>query len=97
LALAREEMRERELLDLLVRSLGELLFAIAERCAPQTRHALDVLIAVVVPEVDALGARQNERSALVEGTQIRIGMKQPLEIKRFQVRHGTSSAIDRRS
>jgi len=56
MALAREQMRERQLLHLLVRHARQIFVAVAERRAPETRHRLDVLPAAVVPDVDALAA-----------------------------------------
>ena len=77
-ALAREEMRERQLLDLIVRRARELVVAVAERRAPEPGHRFDVLLAVVVPDVDALAAHEHERLAAVQRREIRVRVEHAL-------------------
>ena len=84
-ALAREEMRERQLLDLVVRRARELVVAVAERRAPEPGHRFDVLLAAVVPHVHALAAHEDERRAAVQRREIGVRMQHALEIERTEI------------
>ena len=91
MALAREEMRERQLLDLVVRRARELVVAVAERRAPEPGHRFDVLLAAVVPHVHALAAHEHERRAAVQRREIGVRMEHALEIERTEIDRGEAA------
>ncbi|MEJ1967180.1 MAG: hypothetical protein WDN03_00875 [Rhizomicrobium sp.] len=72
-ALAAEQMAEGELAHLLRRDLGQLVLAPAQRGAPQPRHRLDIVLAVLVVDVAALAAVDHHRAGLAEFHQVGVG------------------------
>ncbi len=83
--LAREHVRERQLLDLLVRDARQLLVAVPERRAPQAGHGLDVAAPVVVPDVNPFAAHEHERSRAMQRGEIRVGVQDAREIRRVEI------------
>ena len=83
MGLAREQLRVGQLAKLLRRRLDEFLLTVAESRAPKPGHPLDVLLAVVVPEIDPFGMRVNGRSGLVEVGEIRRRMQHVRQVARF--------------
>ncbi|MNN20982.1 hypothetical protein D3C81_1342880 [compost metagenome] len=59
-----EQVVVRQLLHLLAGDVGQLIAAIADRHAPQARHAVENLVAFAVPEVHALGRGDDARAFL---------------------------------
>ena len=54
-----EAVVERQLQQLLVGRLGQLLAAVAHVDAPQARHAIEDLFALTVPDVDAVATNHD--------------------------------------
>jgi hypothetical protein len=79
-ALAREQMRERELAHLRRGCFDEFLVAVAERGAPQPRHALDIGLAGGVVDEDPLSALDDERPGLAQSRQIDVRVHQGLNV-----------------
>ncbi|MNO96455.1 hypothetical protein D3C76_881260 [compost metagenome] len=59
-----EQVVVRQLPHLLAGDVGQFLAAIADRHAPQARHAIENLVAFAVPEVHALGRGDDARAFL---------------------------------
>jgi hypothetical protein len=70
-----EGVVEGQLLHLLVGHRGQPLVAEAQRRRPQARHALDVLLAVVVHDVDAAAAHDGQRAGLLVLLEVGVGMQ----------------------
>ena len=79
-ALAGEQMREGKLAHLRGGGFDQFLVAVAERGAPQPRHALDVRLAVGVVDINAFAALEDDRSAVAEAREIGIGMHQSFDV-----------------
>ena len=91
MALAGEEMRERELAHLRGGGLDQLLVAVAERGAPQPRHAFDVTFAFGVVDEDALASFQDERAGFAQRRELGVGMEEGLDVADREIaerRHG---------
>jgi len=91
-AAATEQMRERELRHLLACGFDQFGIAVAERRAPQSRQAFDVLLAGRVPDVDTLGALEQQRPAGAMGREVGRGMQQRLDVTSRKIGergHGT--------
>src|SRR5580692_3921623 len=73
-------MSEGELAHLRRRGLDQLLVAVAERGAPQPRHAFDVRLAVGVVDINALPALEDQRPGVAKTGQIGVGMHQGLDV-----------------
>src|SRR5215469_3786936 len=73
-------MRKGKLAHLRRRSLHELLIAVAERRAPEPRHALDIGLAGCVVDEHALAALEHQRTALAQGREIGIGRDPGLDV-----------------
>ena len=58
-----EGRHEGDLVDLLGRGLGQLAPAVPDIDVPEPGEAVDVAVAVRVPEVDALAPREDQRAA----------------------------------
>ena len=71
----RKAVIERQLAHLAVRGLGKPPLGKTERCAPQPGHPLEVAPALVVVDVNAFAARNNERSLLLHRSQVRRGVQ----------------------
>ena len=78
--LAAEDVGEGELAHGLRGRLDEFLVAVAERRAPQAGQALDVALALVVIEIDALAAIEDERPDLAVSGEIGVGMDHRLDV-----------------
>jgi hypothetical protein len=88
-AISGEDMREGELAHLGGGGLDKLLVAVAERGAPQARHALDIGLAVDIINVDPLGLFQHQRPDRAVGIEVRVGVDQRLDITRLEIgEHG---------
>src|SRR5882672_7543673 len=93
MTLTREQMRKRQLMHLTRCSLDELFVAMAERRAPQPRHAIDVGFAVAVIEKDALPAVDHERPGVPDRRQIGIGVNQRFDVASSEIaEHGVTFA-----
>ena len=64
--LPAEEVAERHLAHLLGGDIGELVLAPAERGAPQPRHRLDVILALLVIDAHALPVVEDHRPRVAE-------------------------------
>src|ERR1700722_19624267 len=80
MALAGEQMREREFAHLRRRGFDQFLVAVAERRAPKPCHAFEVSLAVAVVDVDALAALEDERPGLAKTSEVDVGMYQCFDI-----------------
>ena len=69
-----EGVREGQGAELLHRGIDEALLAEAESRAPQPREPFQVLIAFVVPDVNALAAGENRRPAFFVEREVGVGM-----------------------
>ncbi|MCY1280739.1 hypothetical protein D9M70_295310 [compost metagenome] len=69
-----EHVVVRQLLQLLGGRGGEVLAAVAEVGAPEAGHAIEVALAVVVPEVEALAANDHPRPFGVQRLLVEEGM-----------------------
>ena len=81
--LARKELRIGQLARLLLRNAREFPLGVAQRRAPETRHSLQVLFAAVVPQVDALAALVDRRTAGLVIRQVGGRVEQVTEILRL--------------
>src|SRR5947209_1963568 len=88
MALAGEEMRKRELAHLGSRGLDQLLVAVAERGAPQPRHALDVTLALGVVHEDSLAPLQDEGAGFAQGGQLGVGVDDGLDVTDREIAEG---------
>jgi hypothetical protein len=70
-----EGVVKRQLLHLLVGHRGQPLVAEAQRRRPQAGHALDVLLAVVVGDVDAAAAHDGERTGFLVLLEVGVGVQ----------------------
>ena len=77
---AVEPVIEGERAHLAVRRLGEALVAEAERDAPEPRHPLDIFLAGLVPDIDAVAARHDQRAFLLVLQRVGIGVEQRLRV-----------------
>ncbi|MDR8851298.1 hypothetical protein FEP99_04325 [Burkholderia pseudomultivorans] len=66
-----ERVVERQLLQLAVRGVGELLAAVADVHAPEAGHPVDDLVAVRVPQVDAVGLHDHAAARAVQRAHVR--------------------------
>ncbi len=80
---AAEQLGVTELADLLRSHVRKFSITIAQSRAPQPGHAFDVLPALVVPEIDALGALMNGRPGRGMLFQVRRRMQQVSQIPRL--------------
>ncbi len=91
-ALAGEEMREGELAHLRGGGFDQFLVAVAERRAPEARHAFDIGLTVRVVDVDALPAFEDKRPGLAEAREIDVRMHQRFDVASGEIaerrRHG---------
>jgi hypothetical protein len=75
-------------LHLLGGNVDNFLVAIAQRRAPQARQALDVLLALVVVDVDALAFLDHRRAGLAERRQVGVGVDQGFDVPHGEVGKG---------
>ncbi len=89
-ALAGEEMRERQFAHLRCGGLDQLLIAVTERGAPKPRHAFDIGLAFAVVDEHALSALQHQGTALAKGGEIGVGVNQGFDVADGEIaqRHG---------
>ena len=80
MALASEEMAERELAHLRGRGFDQFFVAVAERRAPQPSHGLDVTLAVTVIDEHALAALYDQRTAISQRGEIGVGVSHSLDV-----------------
>ena len=80
MALAAEEMRERQFFHLRARGFGEFGIAMPQRRAPQAGHAFEIGFAAGVVDPHALPALDDERTAGGERIEVRIGMNERRDI-----------------
>ena len=79
---------------LLARRLDELPVRVAERRAPEARHALDVALALAVVDEDALAALEDQRPGLAEGGELGVGVDQGLDVASREIPHtGASKSL----
>src|SRR5262249_17936962 len=96
-ALAGEQVSERQLAHLRRRRLDQLRVAIAERRAPQPGHALDIGLSLVVVDAHALPALEDERSGLAERGELGVGVNQRLDVAGGEIaERGHGMALDLR-
>ena len=65
-----ERVVERQFLDLAIRGVGEFLAAVADVHAPEAGHPVDHLVAVGVPQVDAVGLHDHAAACAVQRTHV---------------------------
>ncbi|MCY1241585.1 hypothetical protein D9M72_544930 [compost metagenome] len=70
-------------LHLAARRLDQPLLAEADRHAPKPRHALDIALAAVVVDVDALAAIDDQRPFPLQLARVGIGMEMVGHVPRF--------------
>ena len=90
---AGEHVGVTELGHLLARGLDQLLDAIAQRRAPQARHALDVLLARDIGDVHALGGVHDQRALGAMRDKVRRRMHQRIKVaftKQVSRSHGVT-------
>jgi len=85
MAFAGEEVCERQLAHLRRRRLDQLLVAVAERRAPQPRHALDVTPALRVVDEDAFCPLQDQGAGFPKHGELRVGVNQGLDVANSKV------------
>jgi hypothetical protein len=78
--LAAEDMSVGQPAHLARRGLDQLLIDVAECCAPQAGHALDIAPALVIVDVDALGLFEDRRPHFAMLGEIGVGMDHRLDI-----------------
>ncbi|VWC13026.1 hypothetical protein BTE28158_05420 [Burkholderia territorii] len=61
-----ERVVERQFLDLAICGIGELLAAVADVHAPEAGHPVDDLVAVGVPQIDAVGLHDHAAARTIE-------------------------------
>ena len=83
-ALAAEHVAVGQLLHLRGGDVRERFLAIAERRAPEPGHALDVLLAVHVPDAHAFRTIDDQRSGLLVKCEIRRRVQQRGEVPRSE-------------
>ena len=74
----------RQLIHLLVRNVCQFLAAIAQIDTPQTRHAVDDLVALFVPQVHAVGFGDNTGAFVVKAAGIGERMQMVFGIQLLQ-------------
>ena len=79
-ALAAEQMAERQLAHLCCRGFDQFLVAVAERRTPQAREPFDIGFAAAVVEMDALPALDHQRPGLPKCIKLGVGMNQRFDI-----------------
>src|SRR5262245_3718119 len=96
MALGGEEVAERQLAHLRRRSLDQLLVVVAERGAPQPRHAFDIGFAFAVIDEHAAPALEHERPRVAQRCEIGIGVNERLDVADGEVAergHGRASSL----
>ena len=89
MAFPGEQVAERQFSHLGGRGLDQLFIAVAQRRAPQPRHALEVGFAAVVVDENPFSPLDDQRPGLAKRRKIGIGMYQRLDIANGEVaEHG---------
>jgi hypothetical protein len=94
---AGEQVREGELAHLRGGGLDQLLVAVAERCAPQPGHALDIGLAAGIVDIHTVRALDDKRPGLAEAREIDIGVHQCLDVTDGEIaewRHESESPLE---
>ena len=77
---AVEPVIEGQRAHLAVRRLGEALVPEAERDAPEPGHPLDIFLAGLVPDIDPVAARHDQRAFVLVLYRVGIGVEQRLRV-----------------
>ncbi len=80
MALAAENMREGDAAHLFGGRVDQLLLVVAERGAPEPGEPLDIFVALIVEDINALAALDDHRSGGAERVEIGVGMDHRLDI-----------------
>ena len=88
MALAAEDMAERQRPHLRRRGFGQFLLAPAQRRAPQPAHRLQIVLAVGVMDKDAPAARDHGGAGFAQPRQVGEGMQQARHVARLDIAQG---------
>src|SRR5262249_13960771 len=80
MALRGEEMAEGKLPHMRGSVSSQLLFAVAQRSAPQARHAFDIGLTLGIVDEYPLAALDDERTRFAQCREIGVGVNQGLEV-----------------
>src|SRR5579871_5513742 len=82
---AAERLRVGQLRKLFGRRVDQPLLGEAERRRPQPGHALDVAFAIVVEDVNAFTAIDDERPSVADRLEVGVGMDEMIDVELAQI------------